>query len=243
MDHVCDECGEKFNSGVVLGGHKAGAHSENVVCEYCGEEFNKPRIKEHQNSCPYNPKNKTYCKECGDLLTEKTQNKFCSESCSVSYSNKRRELTEDHKSKISNSLRSDDKDYGLANCRMCGNNLDANHKEFCSRKCRKNFLREERFSVIKKTGKANFDVKCYTNANWIKRYYIHKHGEKCMKCGWDEKNPHTGNVPIELDHIDGDHKNNTLENTRLLCPNCHSLTKNYKGANLGNGRSYRKKYS
>ena len=56
-------------------------------------------------------------------------------------------------------------------------------------------------------------------------------GEKCMECGWSERNPHTGNIPIELEHIDGDFKNNKEENLKLLCPNCHSLTKTYKGAN------------
>ena len=37
-------------------------------------------------------------------------------------------------------------------------------------------------------------------------------------------------------HIDGNSKNNKEENLTLLCPNCHSLTKTYKGANRGNGR-------
>ncbi len=32
------------------------------------------------------------------------------------------------------------------------------------------------------------------------------------------------------------------KNLTLLCPNCHSLTKTYKGANKGGGRTYRKKY-
>lgn len=28
---------------------------------------------------------------------------------------------------------------------------------------------------------------------------------------------------LELDHIDGDHNNNTFLNLQILCPNCHSL--------------------
>lgn len=35
-------------------------------------------------------------------------------------------------------------------------------------------------------------------------------------------------IPLELDHIDGDHSNNNLSNLRLLCPNCHILTPTYR---------------
>jgi hypothetical protein len=38
-------------------------------------------------------------------------------------------------------------------------------------------------------------------------------------------------IPLELDHIDGNHQNNTLDNLRLLCPNCHSLTPTFRGKN------------
>jgi hypothetical protein len=38
-------------------------------------------------------------------------------------------------------------------------------------------------------------------------------------------------IPLELDHIDGNHKNNALENLRLLCPNCHALTPTFRGKN------------
>lgn len=38
-------------------------------------------------------------------------------------------------------------------------------------------------------------------------------------------------IPLELDHIDGNHKNNVISNLRLLCPNCHALTETYRGKN------------
>jgi hypothetical protein len=40
-------------------------------------------------------------------------------------------------------------------------------------------------------------------------------------------------IPIELDHIDGNSDNNSAENLRLICPNCHAQTETYKVANKG----------
>lgn len=40
-------------------------------------------------------------------------------------------------------------------------------------------------------------------------------------------------VPLELDHVNGDRKDNRLENLRLLCPNCHAQTDTYRGRNIG----------
>jgi Zn finger protein HypA/HybF involved in hydrogenase expression len=43
-------------------------------------------------------------------------------------------------------------------------------------------------------------------------------------------------IGLELDHIDGNNTNNELSNLRLLCPNCHSQTGNYKGRNINTGK-------
>jgi hypothetical protein len=66
-----------------------------------------------------------------------------------------------------------------------------------------------------------------TNLGNLKRRLI-KEGflkEVCSECGilyWQEKK-----LSLQLDHKDGDRTNCTLENLRLLCPNCHSLTPTY----------------
>jgi 5-methylcytosine-specific restriction endonuclease McrA len=57
----------------------------------------------------------------------------------------------------------------------------------------------------------------------------------CERCGWAERAP-DGRLPLELDHINGDHDDNRLENLRILCPNCHSLQPTHRGSNQSRHR-------
>lgn len=45
----------------------------------------------------------------------------------------------------------------------------------------------------------------------------------CWRQEWREEQ-----IPLELHHVDGNSKNNSLDNLELLCPNCHALTENYR---------------
>ena len=58
---------------------------------------------------------------------------------------------------------------------------------------------------------------------------------KCECCGLNEWLGEP--IPLELDHIDGDHYNNILENLKILCPNCHAKTPTYRGKNKKNKKS------
>jgi len=74
----------------------------------------------------------------------------------------------------------------------------------------------------------------------LRRYLFEKYKNKCSICKWNKKHSVTGNVPLEVDHIDGNAENNSEDNLRLLCPNCHSLTPHFRNLNKGNGREWRK---
>ena len=62
---------------------------------------------------------------------------------------------------------------------------------------------------------------------------IEERGHQCEECKlthWQGKL-----IPLELEHTDGNNKNNTKENLKLLCCNCHALTPTWRGRNINTG--------
>jgi len=74
----------------------------------------------------------------------------------------------------------------------------------------------------------------YQSYKLKKRLYAEKiKTPKCEECGW-AKMSKDGRFPLELDHINGNSKDNRLINLRILCPNCHSLKPTHRGLNRKN---------
>ena len=122
-------------------------------------------------------------------------------------------------------------------CIECKNLIGRNSTKYCSNQCQSNYQYKQ---FIKNWLSGNIDGGTSNNvSSHIKRYLREKNNDSCQKCKWNEINIYTGSVPLEVDHIDGNYKNNSKDNLRLLCPNCHSLTSTYKALNKGNGRSFR----
>ena len=127
------------------------------------------------------------------------------------------------------------------NCLYCNKPLDKNGK-YCDNICQAN----DRYRVYIndwKNGKVTGLKGKYQISNYIRKYLMIKYDYKCARCGWSKVNPFTKVIPLEIEHLDGNYLNNNEDNLILLCPNCHSLTSTYKGANKGNGRKDRRKYS
>lgn len=72
----------------------------------------------------------------------------------------------------------------------------------------------------------------YTNLTRLKIRVINAGLLKyeCAICGnpgvWNGKD-----LSLQLDHINGKHNDNRIENLRLLCPNCHSQTETFGSKN------------
>jgi len=184
-----------------------------VVCAECGVEFERRNAEIYQSE-------------------RKGRKMFCSSSCAGKAAGRaRRSSLEFVKTpKV---------------CQQCGSHFfGPKRQQYCSPSCASKFNADKEyycFIASWKEGEAESTKRGLAGqiSNHIRRYLFEKYGSKCCECGWDKVNPSTGRTPLQVDHIDGDWRNDLEDNLRLLCPNCHSLTPTYCGLNRGAGRSGR----
>lgn len=102
----------------------------------------------------------------------------------------------------------------IANCKVCNNEFrytpSQQKGECCSAKCR-GYL--QNFKLME-SGKASKEAALTYLKNNVEY--------ECSCCGisnWNGKD-----IVLQIEHKDGNSKNNTIENICWLCPNCHTQT-------------------
>lgn len=172
------------------------------------EQFQEEKSRRIRDEYEANPK---FCPFCGEKIAfERRSAKFCDNSCSASYNN-----------------------YGK-NRHTRG--IKQPQLTFCS--CGKPKLRHNKYCpdcIQKRVYNKYASLDEAPDDRVRKRILIDERGYHCEVCGisdWMQKP-----IRLELDHIDGNADDNSADNLRLICPNCHSQTETYKGANAGKNSS------
>ena len=156
-----------------------------------------------------------FCLQCGKEITGKNKNskKFCNSSCAATYNNSKRK----HKN--------------IIYCLTCGSKIYNGRKNavFCNNKCQKEY---EYIEYIKRWKEGLIEDKIGSRLSFhIRRYMLEKNNYSCEECGCNWVNPKSNKTILEIHHIDGNGFNNKEENLKVLCPNCHAMTENYKNNN------------
>jgi hypothetical protein len=214
---------QEFVDVVCTQGHKSSVRTKMLLrseewmknCPVCS----KPESREEYE---LNPKKCEFCGKNIEFYTNSYQTrikKFCSHECSAAFNNPLRKTK--------------------AYCLNCGDELNYHANKYCSRECSHEHKHKKNIELWK-SGDLSFSGE--STSPIIKRYLMDKHGNKCQICGWSSLNEFTEKIPLQVHHIDGNHKNNDESNLQLLCPNCHSLTPTFGSRNKGKGRKLRNKY-
>ena len=206
------------------------------------------------------------CELCGkQISTLYGSGRFCSEKCSRSFSSKakRQEINK----KVSDTLRGrkvggigfqvgfDARRYKYQ-CSACERWFREKEKQrysVHSLHCKGKILGDKRIAFVvpftpetRRKGHqtvreriANLSFEKAPIAEKYRRVFKEQ-GDKCLHCGvgrvWNG-----APLVLEIDHINGVHTDDSRNNLRSLCPNCHSQTPTYK--NRGRRRAQKKSFA
>ena len=203
-------------------------------CQYCQKEISGFGKKYCSLLCANRALGKTRqaigrkvyvsrCLHCDTEFSSKDKRKkFCKHSCSASYHNQKRKGQ--HISKLWHT------------CKGC--NKEIYRADYCYDNCK--LLHQIQSWLI---GELDGCWK-YTHASYVRAYLNTRSNNKCEMPDCGECRTRTdGSSILQVDHIDGNWRNNTPNNVRLICPTCHALTDNYGARNMGNGRTWKRTYN
>ena len=162
------------------------------------------------------------CLECSKSFQEKDyRQKYCCRSCSSRANNR------------------GNRRHGRApgNCLRCGQKNKVYKAKYCSQICSRSH-KSERYIENWLSGKENGSYSNGVLSSVVRDYLLDVVGYKCPECGWAKISKYVshGKPVLTIDHIDGDWTNNKVENLRVLCYNCHTLTPTF-GSLSSNGLS------
>ena len=90
------------------------------------------------------------------------------------------------------------------------------------------------YAKISKTWENKLLLSEFDKLTWssMRLRVILEQKSKCYECGCSEWRG--SELPLEIDHVNGNNKDNSRENLKALCPNCHSITPTWRGRNKKN---------
>lgn len=109
--------------------------------------------------------------------------------------------------------------------------------KYCCHSCQQEYQRKE-YIIRWQQGLETGERGRGQISQHVRKYLNEKFNNACTSCNisnWNNKP-----IILEVEHVDSNSENNVESNLTLLCPNCHSQTDSYKGANKGKGRHSRK---
>lgn len=172
------------------------------------------------------------CFKCdAEMPYKQRHNKFCSHSCSASCNNVGVNRKSNGKDDSQNCCSSKTECKTTRLCLNCQKPTGKNSKRCCSNQCNADYKWTLTKAQIEQNNKAS-------SHRQGKRYIAETYGHRCQICNIDKWN--NQDLPMVLDHIDGNSDNNSLDNLRLVCSNCDSQLPTYKNRNKGRGRYKRK---